>query len=475
MQTQGIAKIPNAFARGTTDARVLVVDGFGVSLKVNRGHLVISDGIGPNRRERQLSKVDRTTRRIIILNASGIISFDAVKWCESVGISLVYTTDDGEPLLATRVTGEDARLRRAQAFAGSGGPNESVGLRIVKDLLTLKMQGQEANLRNLGHEKYASRVAASTAKLKAAKTVDLCRGWEGRGAKAYWEALVGTISVPWSDSDAEKVPAHWRTYVSRQSLTSGKSRGATDPINAMFNYCYRLAEIEAVLACHATGLDPTLGFLHLDKDARNSLALDLMELIRPEVDAFVLGLLGELGKPARKFSRFDFLEASDGACRITSPLTHELAEQTIRWAKTLAPTVERYAKTIATSAGGYVRVGKPTEDKGLMLDPDNPYISKPVPLSGEITVSRLIPDDVWERVSPMLPELPAKPRAGRKPVDFRSVLAGIVCVEVLGASWARIPRTLDVSRYTCKARLDEWRRDGVWDVVWEVLKHSDIE
>jgi CRISPR-associated protein Cas1 len=56
----------------------------------------------------------------------------------------------------------------------------------------------------------------------------------------------------------------------------------------MLNYLYALVEAEAILACQAVGLDPGLGLVHSDTRARASLALDLMEPVRPEVDDFVL-------------------------------------------------------------------------------------------------------------------------------------------------------------------------------------------
>ena len=56
----------------------------------------------------------------------------------------------------------------------------------------------------------------------------------------------------------------------------------------MLNYLYALLESEARLAATSLGLDPGIGFLHVDTDARDSLACDLMEAVRPQVDAFLL-------------------------------------------------------------------------------------------------------------------------------------------------------------------------------------------
>jgi CRISPR-associated protein Cas1 len=51
---------------------------------------------------------------------------------------------------------------------------------------------------------------------------------------------------------------------------------------------YALLESEARLAAVSLGLDPGIGFLHVDTDAQDSLACDLMEAGRPYVDAFLL-------------------------------------------------------------------------------------------------------------------------------------------------------------------------------------------
>ena len=59
----------------------------------------------------------------------------------------------------------------------------------------------------------------------------------------------------------------------------------------MLNCLYALLESEARLAPAALGLDPGIGVLHKDTRTRDSLACDLMEPIRPKVDAFLLDWL----------------------------------------------------------------------------------------------------------------------------------------------------------------------------------------
>jgi ribosomal protein L37E len=97
------------------------------------------------------------------------------------------------------------------------------------------------------------------------------------------------------------------------------------------------------------GLDPTLGIVHADFRARDSLALDVMEAVRPRVDAYVLQLLRR-----GAFKGSDFFETRKGVCRILPPLTHELAKTAPVWAELVAPFCEHAAKMLAESPGSKI-------------------------------------------------------------------------------------------------------------------------
>jgi hypothetical protein len=121
----------------------------------------------------------------------------------------------------------------------------------------------------------------------------------------------------------------------------------------MLNYLYALLEAETRFACLACGLDPGLGMFHADQKARDSLALDLMEAVRPQVDAYLLDLIER-----RTFSAKDFVETRKGVCRVLAPLTHTLAETTPLWAKAIAPVVENVATLLVS--GGKRQLNLPT-------------------------------------------------------------------------------------------------------------------
>ena len=100
------------------------------------------------------------------------------------------------------------------------------------------------------------------------------------------------------------------------------------------------------MALSAMGLDPGLGVLHTDQQARASMALDLMEAIRPEVDAWVLGFL-----KTGTLRSSDFHETRQGNCRILAPLTHVLAGTLSIWRRLVAPAAEDVARAFAREAG----------------------------------------------------------------------------------------------------------------------------
>ncbi len=121
----------------------------------------------------------------------------------------------------------------------------------------------------------------------------------------------------------------------RASLLTGGPRLATNPAGAVLNYLYALLESETIFACHALGLDPSIGIFHTDRSDRASLALDVMEAGRSAVDAYVLALLTQ-----RTLAPREFVETRAGACRITPRLAAELAATCTAWREHIGPVVE---------------------------------------------------------------------------------------------------------------------------------------
>ncbi len=125
--------------------------------------------------------------------------------------------------------------------------------------------------------------------------------------------IIESLNAP--ENDMEKVrgyeggasAAYFRAYTKLfpESLTFTRRtrRPPEDPVNAMLSLCYTLLHFEAVREAEVIGLDPTIGFLHQFEYGRESLACDLVELYRTDVDRFVYELFRE-----RTFTGRDFAE-----------------------------------------------------------------------------------------------------------------------------------------------------------------------
>lgn len=84
----------------------------------------------------------------------------------------------------------------------------------------------------------------------------------------------------------------------------------------------------------------------------------------------------------------------------------------------------------------------------------------------------LVDDRLWNQLAPLLPAPKRRRRRypGRKPLDNRQVLTGILFVLKTGIPWEYLPTELGWgSGMTCWRRLHQWQRTGVWRNLHRVL------
>ncbi len=83
----------------------------------------------------------------------------------------------------------------------------------------------------------------------------------------------------------------------------------------------------------------------------------------------------------------------------------------------------------------------------------------------------VITDAVWERIEPLIPQRARRRRyPGRKPLDDRAVLTGILVVLARGIGFERLPKELGLgSGMTCWRRLRDWQQAGAWTAIAEEL------
>jgi CRISPR-associated protein Cas1 len=223
------------------------------------------------------------------------------------GITLTFLDRNGrfQARLEGPVSG-NILLRRAQ-YRVCDAPEE-----VVRSFLIGKIANQRAvlmrSLRDYG-EDYASedRQSLETTTERLAQilrrverlddTLDRLRGSEGEAANLYFSVFDHLIRSP----DTEM---RW---------TGRSRRPPLDPVNALLSFLYTLLTHDCRSALESVGLDPAAGFLHRDRPGRPSLALDLMEELRPVLaDRLALSLINR-----RQVRAGDFETQEGGAVLMT--------------------------------------------------------------------------------------------------------------------------------------------------------------
>lgn len=244
-----------------------------------------------------------------------VVSPGLVGLCAESGVALTYLTDSGR--LIARVDAPrsgNVLLRReqfrraeqaahclplARAFIAGKIHNARNGV-----LRAARESNDEADVAALNVA--AARLGEHVESLPAADSLDGVRGREGDSARSYFAAFPRMI--------------RWR----RDELgMNGRSRRPPlDPVNALLSFTYALMTHDCVAALTAAGLDPDVGFLHVDRPGRPSLALDLVEEFRTLIaDRLVLTLINR-----RQIGPTDFVRRDGGAVEMSADARKTLVQ-----------------------------------------------------------------------------------------------------------------------------------------------------
>ncbi len=226
--------------------------------------------------------------------------------CAARGVTLSFCTPRGRFLARTAgLEGGNVLLRRSQYRIADDLPQ---AVRIARSMVFGKLYNArwsvERTLRDhaLRVDDASLRSACETLKNllpQAAGETDAesLRGLEGAGAKAYFDVFDQMIL-------RDKEHFFFRGRSRRPPL---------DNVNALLSFAYALLTNECASALESVGLDSYVGFLHSDRPGRQSLALDLMEELRPcFADRFVLTLINN-----RVISADDLTQEENGAVRLS--------------------------------------------------------------------------------------------------------------------------------------------------------------
>lgn len=343
--------------RESCDSRVVIADGYDIRMTVRSGQLQIIDGIRTGRRTRIISRADGISR-IIVLSETGLITLEAMRWAELEGIAIAQYQRDGHLVISSCAQTHSPRILQSQVIAAMGGMPH-LRLESARSWLTVKLEGQAAIMREtLNRDDCADRIIECLRHLDKASSVSEMLGYEGDAARTYWKAWTKAVVIPWSS--IANLPAHWLTYFPRRrsgtrvhpsqrritaiDRTETGNRGATDPINAMLNYAYRIAETEAKISCLIHGINPDIGFMHMMGTDRNAMALDLLEVARPLCDQIILGIVA-----SDPFDSRWCYESRYGIVRLAPPLTHMITERSLDMARVMEPYASALASVLSSA------------------------------------------------------------------------------------------------------------------------------
>lgn len=225
--------------------------------------------------------------------------------CAKRGINLSFLTPRGKFL--ARVTGEskgNVLLRRTQYRIAD---DEIQSCRIARSFIFGKINNSKNILSRMKRD-HAERIdedAFATAIFQMrdvlgsvldVNSLDSLRGLEGTASSIYFRRLDDMIL-----RDKDNFFFHERNR-----------RPPKDKVNAMLSFAYVLLASECASALENVGLDAYVGVFHQDRSGRKSLALDLMEELRPcMADRFVLKLIND-----RIIQADDFVEQQSGAVEL---------------------------------------------------------------------------------------------------------------------------------------------------------------
>ena len=229
--------------------------------------------------------------------------------CAEAGVTLSHLTPAGRFL--ARVEGArtgNVLLRRAQYRCAD---DASRTMPIIRAMVAAKSANQRAVVRRALRDRGAAmdatgrealelaeqRLTASGRRALQAGDVDTLRGLEGEAAMTYFGVFDHLIRV---DDEAFRFRGRSR-------------RPPMDLVNAVLSFLYAMLGHDCRSALEAHGLDPQVGFLHADRPGRASLALDMMEELRPVLaDRLALSLVNR-----RQLAVGDFVVEATGGVRMT--------------------------------------------------------------------------------------------------------------------------------------------------------------
>lgn len=251
---------------------------------------LVNDDVTVNNTATALDVFDNTTREKthiplhmiekVMVYGNAEISRSTLSKLVECGIGVYYLKQDGQlRYMVNGLTRGNVLLRKKQYLKSA----EESCWQLPKEMIKAKLKNECFVLHrfNRNHEseeikQAVEKVYGLLGRIDESKSLEELRGYEGAAARQYFNVFGNMI-------------------LSDESLMQFSGRTRRPPrnrSNSMLSYAYTLLMTDCLHALECTGLDPYVGFIHGDRPGKPSLALDIMEELRPVIaDRFVLRLI----------------------------------------------------------------------------------------------------------------------------------------------------------------------------------------
>lgn len=226
--------------------------------------------------------------------------------CAKRNIGLAFCTPKGRFLARSVGESNGNVLLRREQYRIADDPQRSC--RIARTMIFGKLSNSASSIQrtlrdhaprvvNLGLEDAAQKIREQLPQVLDSSDMNVLRGLEGVAAAAYFGVF-----------------DHLLLNRKEDFFFRGRNRRPPlDRVNAMLSFAYSLLSHDCASALESVGLDSYVGFFHRDRPGKMSLALDIMEELRPcMADRFVLTMVNN-----RMMNPNDFLTQESGAVLLT--------------------------------------------------------------------------------------------------------------------------------------------------------------
>jgi CRISPR-associated protein Cas1 len=281
----------------------LILDQHGTTLGFEKNQLVLK---GPEREPVSfpIHQVDR-----ILVTGTVHFSHAALRALLRQGIPTLFCSAGG--WLYGHIAGESGGQVRRRARQYQVMTDSALALAAARQVVRAKLSSQTRMLHQW--DVSARGLTPLRARMARSPNLDVLRGFEGRIARTYFEAVRQKLrGTPFRFERREHHPA-------------------PDPINALLSLGYTLLLGEAVLGIHGVGLDRFAGVLHSADGSQPAFALDLIEPLRVIVDRLVVRLAHDDYTPEDFVQTPDGCRCRDGRRGVFYRAWEELLAESVHW------------------------------------------------------------------------------------------------------------------------------------------------